>query len=62
MDGHSGEQREQAGELPGLVHGVRILRVGRGTAGDRSGMELRGLRGERAEVLSVVTPANIYDH
>ena len=56
-----GSNEEQAGELPGLVHGVRVLRVGRGTAGDRGGVELRGRWGQRAAVLSVVEPANLHD-
>ena len=53
---------KQAGELPGLEHDVRVLRVGHGTAGDRGRVELRGLQGKRAVVLSVVEPGNIYDH
>ena len=36
--------------------------MGRGTAGDRGGVELRGERGKRAAVLSVVKPGNLDDN
>ena len=45
LDGRAGEQRKQAGELSKLVHGVCVLCMGRGAAGNRGGVELRGLGG-----------------